>query len=88
MKTANVTHSDQIAEGLAERVDAIVAAGRDAADEIKVNVVAAKDAVVETSGSLAHALAKSIKARPFTSVMIAFGAGYIVTRLMRMRSAS
>lgn len=86
--TSKVTKSSYNTDGLAERVDAIVAAGRDAAGEIKDNAIAAKDAVVDTGGSMLQAFTKKIKNRPLSSVMIAFGAGYVVTRIMRMRSRS
>ncbi|MBP9088461.1 MAG: hypothetical protein KBG15_20230 [Kofleriaceae bacterium] len=86
--SSKATKSNHTTDGIAQRVDALVAAGRDAAGEIKDNAIAAKDAVMDTGGSLVQALSKSIKNRPLSSVMIAFGAGYVVTRIMRMRSPS
>ena len=86
--SSKATKPNHTADGLAERIDALVEAGRDAAGEIKDNAIAAKDAVVDTGGSLVQTLSKSIKNRPLSSVMIAFGAAYVVARVMRSRSAN
>jgi ElaB/YqjD/DUF883 family membrane-anchored ribosome-binding protein len=87
---SKATKPNHTADGLTERIDALVEAGRDTAGEIKNSAIAAKDAVVGKGGSLVQALSKSITNRPLSSLMIAFGAGYVVTRIMRMlpRSAN
>jgi ElaB/YqjD/DUF883 family membrane-anchored ribosome-binding protein len=75
--------TDEKLDALKGAVKGLVDQGVQKVDTIKAKVIEAKDQAFTRGGDMVERMTDLIKAHPIKAVAIAFGAGYLGTRLFR-----
>jgi ElaB/YqjD/DUF883 family membrane-anchored ribosome-binding protein len=75
--------TDEKIDALKGAVKGLVDQGVQKVDAIKAKVVDAKDQAITRGGDVVERMTDMIKAHPIKAIAIAFGAGYLGTRLFR-----
>jgi ElaB/YqjD/DUF883 family membrane-anchored ribosome-binding protein len=70
-------------EQIKEQVKGLVDAGQDKLNDVKESLIEAKGKVADRAQGFANTLREQIKARPLTTVAVAFGIGFVVMRIFR-----